>query len=35
MDEPTGNLDSAAEAELLSLLDGLHQAGKTLLMVTC
>ncbi|WP_205231407.1 ABC transporter ATP-binding protein [Azospira oryzae] len=34
MDEPTGNLDSAAEAELLSLLDGLHQAGKTLLMVT-
>lgn len=34
MDEPTGNLDSAAEAELLTLLDGLHQAGKTLLMVT-
>lgn len=34
MDEPTGNLDSAAEAELLSVLDGLHQAGKTLLMVT-
>lgn len=34
MDEPTGNLDSAAEAELLTLLDQLHQAGKTLLMVT-
>ena len=34
MDEPTGNLDSAAEAELLGVLDGLHQAGKTLLMVT-
>ncbi len=34
MDEPTGNLDSAAEAELLGELDGLHQAGKTLLMVT-
>ncbi len=34
MDEPTGNLDSAAEAELLSLLDELHQDGKTLLMVT-
>lgn len=34
MDEPTGNLDSASEAELLSLLGKLHHGGKTLLMVT-
>ena len=35
MDEPTGNLDSAAEADLLALLSELHREdGKTLLMVT-
>ena len=34
MDEPTGNLDSAAEGEFLALLDALHGGGKTLVMVT-
>lgn len=34
MDEPTGNLDSAAEADLLERLSMLHEGGKTLVMVT-
>ena len=34
MDEPTGNLDSAAEAELLALLGRLHEQGRTIVMVT-
>jgi len=33
-DEPTGNLDSAATAEVLRLFESLHQAGQTLLVVT-
>jgi putative ABC transport system ATP-binding protein len=34
MDEPTGNLDSAAEAEVLATLRTLHGQGKTLILVT-
>jgi putative ABC transport system ATP-binding protein len=33
-DEPTGNLDSKSEDELMALLDNLHAAGRTLLVVT-
>ncbi|MCK5225301.1 MAG: ABC transporter ATP-binding protein [Planctomycetes bacterium] len=33
-DEPTGNLDSASGADILSILDDLHQQGKTLIVVT-
>ena len=33
-DEPTGNLDSESGTEILSILDDLHQRGKTLIVVT-
>jgi putative ABC transport system ATP-binding protein len=34
MDEPTGNLDSSAETEVMNILHKLHQQGKTIVVVT-
>ncbi|GGK00733.1 macrolide ABC transporter ATP-binding protein [Pilimelia anulata] len=33
-DEPTGNLDSRSTAEVLDILDGLHAAGRTIVLIT-
>ncbi|MBI5756374.1 MAG: ABC transporter ATP-binding protein, partial [Nitrospirae bacterium] len=34
MDEPTGNLDSESETEVLSQIFKLHKRGKTIIIVT-
>lgn len=34
MDEPTGNLDSESEAEVLEAISHLHKKGKTIVIVT-
>lgn len=34
MDEPTGNLDSESEADVLKHIHKIHKAGKTIIIVT-
>jgi putative ABC transport system ATP-binding protein len=33
-DEPTGNLDSRSSADVLGMLDQLHNAGRTIVLIT-
>jgi putative ABC transport system ATP-binding protein len=33
-DEPTGNLDSATSSEIMEVLEQLHDAGQTILLIT-
>jgi len=33
-DEPTGNLDSVSTADVLALFDQLHEAGRTIVLIT-
>jgi len=34
MDEPTGNLDSQSEQDMLAHIFNIHKAGKTIVIVT-
>jgi len=33
-DEPTGNLDTASTTDVLGLFDRLHEAGRTIVIIT-
>ena len=33
-DEPTGNLDSKSTSEVMEIFTGLHESGKTIILVT-
>ncbi len=33
-DEPTGNLDSGTSAEIMAVMEGLHAAGQTIVLIT-
>ncbi len=33
-DEPTGNLDSASTQEIMDILKGLHEAGRSIILIT-
>ena len=33
-DEPTGNLDSASTEEIMGILKGLHEAGRSVILIT-
>ena len=33
-DEPTGNLDSVSGAQIMHILNNLHRAGRTVILVT-
>ena len=33
-DEPTGNLDSGSTKEIMEILKGLHEEGRTVILIT-
>ena len=33
-DEPTGNLDSGSTREIMDILRGLHEEGRTVILIT-